>query len=125
MAKQAGREDDAMKKELKISNSVLQLQCYRTNFNIIFQFPLKQYIKLCTCMDSKLEVFVRTGKTLEKLQNTTYNLLQIQRIEIFKGAQPVWVYLLGSQANPELRGNSAVAYKYISDYMLGEKKSFS
>lgn len=74
MAKQAGHEDDAMKKELKISNSVLQLQCYRTNFNIIFQFPLKQYIKLCTCMDSKLEVFVRTGKTLEKLQNTTYNL---------------------------------------------------
>lgn len=44
---------------------------------------------------------------------------------IFKEAQPVWVYLLGSQANPELRGNSAVAYKYIADYTLGEKKSFS
>lgn len=44
---------------------------------------------------------------------------------IFKGTQPVWVYLLGSQANPELRSNSAVAYKYIADYTLGEMKSFS
>lgn len=59
------------------------------------------------------------------MQSATYNLFWIQRIEIFKGAQPVWVYLLGSQANPELRGNSAVAYKYIADYTLGEMKSFS
>lgn len=123
MAKQAGHEDNAIKKILKIGNS--QLQCYRADIKISFLFPLKQYIQQFTCMDSKLEVFVRTGKTPGKMQSATYNLFWIQRIEIFKGAQPVWVYLLGSQANPELRGNSAVAYKYIADYTLGEMKSFS
>lgn len=65
MAKQAGNEDNAMKKVLKIGNSVLQLQCYRTN--ISFLFPLKQYIQQCICTHSKSEVFVRTGKTPEKI----------------------------------------------------------
>lgn len=127
MAKQAGHDDNAMKKVLKISNS--QVQCYRANTKISFLFPLKQYIQQCTpstCMDSKLEVFCQNWKnSWKKMQSASYNLFWMQRIEIFKGAQPVWVYLLGSQANPELRGNSAVAYKYIADYTLGEMKSFS
>lgn len=47
------------------------------------------------------------------------------RVGTLKGAQTVWVYLLISQAKQELRGNSAVAYKYILDYTLVEKKGFS
>lgn len=61
----------------------------------------------------------------KKSEKTIKDLLWIQRVEMFKGAQPVWVYLLVSQAKQELRHNSAVAYKYILDYTLAEKKSFS
>lgn len=67
MANQAGHEDNVMKNVLKMDNSVLQLQSYRTNINIFFLLSLKRYTQQCTCMDSKLEVFVRTGKTPQKI----------------------------------------------------------
>lgn len=76
--------------------------------------------------DFVLEILpFRTGKSPEKLEKSIKDLLWIDRVEICKRAWPLWVYLLLSQVKQELRGNSSVAYKYIPDDTVQEKKSFS